>query len=57
MKLFKNGKSFKIFFHEIDPTQPRVVINKGDKPTSIRQIRYTRWTLNITIRVKGANFL
>ena len=42
MKLFKNEKSFRFFFHEIDPTQPIVVINKGDKPTPIRQIRYTK---------------
>ena len=47
MKLF--GKSFRFFFHEIDPTRPKVIINKGDKPTSIRQIRYTRWSLNITM--------
>ena len=28
MKLFKNGKSLRFCFHEIDPTQPRVVIKE-----------------------------
>ena len=49
VKLFEDRGNLRLIFHQVDPTNPSVIINKCDKPPFASDGGKSRWTPDIIL--------